>query len=451
MQRRDFVKSSLAFGAATILTNSQSVRSAVANDRIRLGLIGCGSRSDWVSRDFLARPQDDVRFEYCCDAFIDRAISRAQQLTRDDVSPKTTQDARVLFDDPNVDGVVLVTPDHWHALHTIQACEAGKDVYCEKPLCRTPFEGEQMIAAAKKYGRIVGAGNQSRSASYCRTAKQAIEAGALGKIEFVRVHNMWSDALPTVKTGETKPEGLDWDRWLGPAPYRDYSSTYMGGLLWGYFWDFGNGILATQGVHQLDIARWILGLERPKSCYTVGGFDRERLLTQAPETSSTVFDFGNMVMNVEQTMNCPYMLETDWEVREKEMHPYWYQNSTRIEIYGSKYLMVIARLGAGWQVFDRTKDRLPVVKAEDFGSYSELHLAHMSDFIDAMRERKQPASPVEECFKSTMLVLYANISLRAGSVKFDVDQNTGKIVNCPEAEKFWRPKYRKEYDIPEIS
>jgi len=451
MKRRDFMKSTLAASAITVLSNAKSARSVVANDRIQMALIGCGSRSDWVSRDFLARPQDDVRFAYCCDVDITRAENRAKGLIRDDITPRTIQDANIIFDDKSVDGVVLVTPDHWHALHTIQACQAGKDVYCEKPLCRTPFEGEMMIKAAQKYGRIVGAGNQTRSSNYCLTAKKFIEDGNLGKIEFVRIHNMWREGLPTVKTGVPVPETLDWDRWIGPSPYRDYSPTYMEALTWGNFWDFGNGLLATQGVHQIDVARWILGLNFPKTCYSVGGLDRERLLTQPPETQSTVYEFDNLIMNIEHVMNCPYMLETDWEVRENKIHPYWFQNSTRVEIYGDKFLMVISRLGAGWQVFDRTKDRKPVVKAEDFGCYTQLHKDHMSNFIDAMRQRKAPASPVEECYKSTMLIIYANIALRSGSGKLEIDPVTGHITNCPETQKLWRPEFRKEYDIPEIA
>ncbi len=450
MKRREFVKSSLAVGAATILSNPKSARGAVANERLRLGLIGCGARSDRVCSDMLRHPGDDVRFEYCCDVNISNAENRAKQLTRDGVAPKIVQDARAVFDDKAVDAVVLITPDHWHALHTIWACQAGKDVYVEKPLSKSPFEGLQMTAAAKKYGRVVAAGNQTRSAEYCRNAKRLIQEGFLGDIEFVRVNNIWSDQLPTVQTGVSVPQGLDWDRWLGPAPYREYSPTYTSSLVWGYFWDFGNGLLATQGVHQIDIARWILGLKTPRSCYTAGGLDKKRLEDMTPTTSSTVFDFGSLIMNVEQTMRCPHMLETDWEVRESDMHPYWFQNSTRIEIFGSKYLMVIGRLGAGWQIFDRTKQRQPVVKSQEYGNYSRLHLAHTNDFIDAVRERREPNSPVEECRLSTLLVQYANISLRAGGVKLEIDEKTGEITNCPEARRFWRPEFRKEYDVPEI-
>ena len=449
MKRRDFLKNSAAtLGMTTILQNAASVYATPANNRVNLAVIGCGSRSDWVCRDMLIRPQDDVRFSYCCDVDIRRAANRANQVKRDDVEPKVVQDAQIVFDDPSVDAVVLVTPDHWHALHTIQACQAGKDVFVEKPLSRTAFEGEMMIQAAKKYDRIVAAGNQTRSAPYCLSAKKFIEEGNLGKIEFVRINNMWREGLPTLQTGVKVPEQLDWDKWIGPSPYREYSPTFMQSLTWGYFWDFGNGLLATQGVHQIDVARWILGLKTPKSCYSMGGFDKARLVDQTPATHSVVFDFGDMAVNIEQVMNAPYMLETDFEVRQSDMFPYWYQNSSRIEIFGDRFLMVISRLGAGWQVFDRTKQRLPVVKAQEFGRYTNPE--HMSNFIDSVREHKSPNSPVEECHLSTMLIHYANASLRAGCVKLEIDQNTGKITNCPETQKFWRPEFRKQYDIPEI-
>ncbi len=448
MKRRDFVKLTSTIGAFTILTNPHSVYSSPSNDLVNLAVIGCGSRSDWVCRDFLKRPQDDVRFSYCCDVDLNRARNRMNQVKRDGMDVKVTQDARVVFDDKSVDAVVLVTPDHWHALHTIQACEAGKDVYVEKPLSRTAFEGEMMIRASQKYNRIVGVGNQTRSAPYCLSAKKFIEEGNLGEIEFVRVNNMWNYPLPTLEPSTPVPDSLNWDRWVGPSPYREFSPTFMKSLVWSYFWDYGNGVLATQGIHQIDVARWILGLKIPKSCCSWGGFDKERLKDQPPSTNSIMFDFGNMIMNIEQMLGTPYMLETDMVVRESDMFPYWYQNSSRIEIYGTRYLMVISRLGAGWQVFDRTKQRQPVVKAQEYGRYTNPE--HMSNFVDAIKERKAPNSPVEEGHLSAMLVHYANASLRVGGVKLDIDQTTGKITNCPDTMQYLRPEFRKEYDIPEI-
>ena len=160
------------------------------------------------------------------------------------------------------------------------------------------------------------------------------------------------------------------------------------------------------------------------------------------------FDWGEYLMQVDQIMGVPYMLETDMVARQSDIFPYWPQNSTRVEIYGQNALMIIGRLGAGWQVFVRTKDRQPVVKQQEFGRYTNPE--HMSNFIDSIREHKQPNAPVLEGHRSTMLVHYAHMSLRAGSVKLEIDPVTGKVTNSPEAMNFWRPEFRKEYDIPEI-
>ncbi|MDO5113649.1 MAG: Gfo/Idh/MocA family oxidoreductase [Planctomycetia bacterium] len=450
MKRREFLKTSAAgLGMATILNNPASVNATPVNNRVNLALIGCGSISGLHRQQFIQhRKEDDVRFLYAVDVQQSRAERAAKEVSKPDQPTQAVQEMKVALDDKNVDGVIIATPDHWHALATIRACQAGKDVYVEKPVARTPFEGEQMVNAAKKYHRIVQVGTQTRSAEYVMNARKYIEEGHLGRIEFCRIHNMWPvqgpDSVPTAPI----PEDLLWDVWLGPAKYREFSPLYMRGLQWEWFWDLGIGILGVQGIHQIDMARWVLGLKYPKTAYSVGILNAPPGGRETPDTQSTVFEFGNMVVNLEQTLGKPYMLETDGEVRNGDMFPYWYQNATRVEIYGQKALMVIGRLGAGWQVFIRTKDRKPVTIAQEYGRYTMYH--HLFDYVESIRSRKTPNCPVEEGQVSTMLVHYANISYRAGGVKLEIDQETGKITNCPETAKFWRPEFRQPYDIPEI-
>lgn len=455
MKRRDFLKSGSAATTAAIgsytgsfilLNNPGSVLATPVNDQVNLALVGCGSRSGML-RDAIVK-RADVRFLYAIDVQASRAANAAKITSKPDTATQAIQDIKIALDDKNVDGVVLVTPDHWHALHTIMACQAGKDVFVEKPLSRTPFEGEQMVNAARKYNRVLQVGTQSRSAQYCKNAKQYIDEGNLGKIEFCRVHNMWPTQGPSTIETAPIPADLLWDVWLGPAAYRDFSPLYMRGLQWEWFWGLGVGILGVQGVHQFDVARWILGLKYPKSVYAVGKLDCPPGGRETPDTLSAIFDFGSLVLNVEQTIGKPYMLETDWQVREGDLFPYWYQNATRIEIYGSKALMVIGRLGAGWQVFIRTKDRKPVTVAEEYGRYTSDD--HIYNYVDCIRTRKPTNCPIEEGFYSTMLVHYMNMSYRAGEVKLLVNPDDGHITNCPATNAFWRPEYRKEYDIPEI-
>ncbi|MDO4575881.1 MAG: Gfo/Idh/MocA family oxidoreductase [Planctomycetia bacterium] len=448
MKRRDFVKTcGTGLGLAMILENAASVYAAPANERLNMALIGCGDRSGMLTDDFLRREPNDVRFLYAVDPQQDRAERGAKRISRDGVNAQAIQDARRVFDDPEIHAVVLVTPDQWHALHTIQACQAGKDVYVEKPLSRTPFEGEQMIRAARKYKRVVQVGTQSRSAAYCESARQYIADGKLGDVDFCRVYNMLDRSGPaSIEKGKTPPETLNWDIWTGPSVLHDYSPTYLFG--WKWFWEYGTGQLGLSAVHQLDIARWILGLKTPKMVFSTGHQDRYTTGRNIPDTQATILDFGKTIVNVDQSLTKPYMLEVDWEVRNGDMFPYWTQNATHIEVYGTKGLMMIARLGAGWQVFVRTKNRQPVVKAQEYGRYTNV--AHVNNFIDCIRSRNEPAGTVENGHLSTMLVHYANISYRLGSVKLEIDQATGKILNCPEAAPLWRPQFRKEYDIPEI-
>lgn len=435
-------------GLATVLKDASSVRATPVNDRINLAMLGCGDRAGLIVGPLKER--SDVRFLYFVDPLTARAANRAKLNSWPDVEAKILPNANPVFDDKDVDALVLASPDHWHALQTIQGCQAGKDVYVEKPVCRTPFEGEMMIKAARKYQRVVQAGNQSRSAAYCDSAKKFIQDGMLGDIDFCRVYNILERTGPhCVQKGEQVPEGLDWDYWSGPAPLLDYSSTYVNGGGWKWFWEYGTGQLGRSAVHQIDLARWLIGATFPKSVYSVGHFDRGEGGRTIPDTQATVVEFEKCIMNLDQTISKPYSLEADWQVRENDLFPYWPQDATHIELYGTKGLMKIARLGAGWQVFTRTKNREPQVVAQDFGRYPNM--AHLCNFLDCIRSRKDPNACIEDAHVSTLLVHYANIAWRVGGLKLEIDPKTGAIRNCPEAAALWRPEFRKSYDIPEIS
>ena len=445
MKRRTFLKTSAAAGLATILSNAKSVTATPVNDRINLATFGCGDRAGLVDGPLSER--EDVRFLYVVDPFTNKAANIAKMVQKPDCETKVLANGTQVFDDKDVDAVVLVTPDHWHALHTIMACQAGKDVYVEKPVCRTPFEGEMMIKAARKYKRVVQAGNQSRSANYCDTAKQYILDGKLGDVDFVRVYNILERTGPhSINQGEKCPDGLDWDYWNGPAPQLPYSSTWI--TNWKWFWEFGTGQLGRSAIHQIDLARWLISAEFPKSVYSIGHFDRGEGGRTIPDTQSTVIEFEKCIMNIDQTISKPYYLEADWEVRENDLFPYWPQDATHVELYGTKGLMKIARLGAGWQVFTRTKNRQPQVVAQEFGRYPNK--THLYNFLDCIRSRQDPNANIEDAHRSTLLVHYANIAWRLGGIKLDIDPTTGAIQNQPGAAELWRPEFRKPYDIPVI-
>ncbi|MDR0705230.1 MAG: Gfo/Idh/MocA family oxidoreductase [Planctomycetaceae bacterium] len=444
MERREFLKkgtqTSLGFGIGLTILNGKSIADTSANNKINLALIGCGGRGTALIRGF--RGFGDVNIAYCCDAQKERGEKIAEE-----VKAKHAGDMRTIFDDKNVDAVVCALPDHWHALGAILACQAGKDVYTEKPASQSGWEGQKMVEAARKYKRIVQHGTQNRSAPYNIKAKQYIDEGKLGTIHLCRVFNQKREMNSfKIKTGEPVPENLNWDNWLGPAAERPYSSTIVS-RNWHELWDFSSGDVLNDGVHQIDLARWLIGKEIPKSAYAVGGrFTDPNSDAQTPDTLIASYEFDDLTFTVEETLYSNYILKIDGGVRDSDMFPYWMQCATRIELYGTKGLMMVGRHGGGWQVFDRPKDRQPVVKAQEFGRFPDPE--HKRNFLDCIRSRELPNADIEKGHRSTSLVHYSTISYRLGGMKLDIDETTGVPKN-PEAAQYWKRDYRTPYVIPD--
>jgi predicted dehydrogenase len=456
MERREFfrtgISSTLGFGAGlTILANASSARGAAANEKINLALVGCGPRGTALLHGFESggthvtgfQDFEDVNVLYCCDVQKDRAERAAAR-----ANAKYAADMRTILDDKSVDAVVYALPTHWHSLATILTCQAGKDVFTEKPSSHSAWEGQKMVEAARKYKRIVQHGTQSRSAAYNKAARKYIEDGKLGKIHFVRVYNMKEVPNFNLDPNTTVPDGIDWDRWLGPAPMRPYSSSYTGWTpVWHHIWDFSCGDMMGDGIHQLDIACMLIGKQRPKSAYCVGGLFNSQGDAETPDTQVATWEFDDMVMTLEVALYTPYMLKIDAEARQSDIFPYWLQCATRIEIYGSEGLMVIGRQGGGWQVFVRPSNRQPVVRDSMHGRYPEVE--HKRNFIDCIRTRELPDADIEIGNHSTTLVHYATISYRLGGEKLLINQNDGTIVGNPGAAKYWKREYRAPYIVPE--
>ena len=448
MNRREFTKTTaLGFGAGlTLLSGTASVFGAAANEKIHLGFIGCGGRGRQLLGDFVLR--NDVHVLHCCDPFRERAEAAAGTVERSSelkTKPTLSTDMQTVLDDPNVDAVVCALPDHWHALACILACQAGKDVYTEKPASHSAWEGRKMVEAARKYKRIVQHGTQCRSAPYCIAAQKYIADGKLGKIHYVRVYNMKEWENFTLAPPTAVPEGVDWDRWLGPAPTRPFSPSYSS--VWHHLWDFSSGDMINDGIHQIDLTRMLIGKELPKSAYCVGGRFHSQGGAETPDTQMITWEFDDLVMTFELTLYTPYMLKIDPEVRNNDMFPYWLQCATRIEIYGSEGLMMVGRHGGGWQVFVRTKNREPVVADSMHGRFPDPE--HKENFLACVRSRDLPNADIEIGHRSTLLAHYATISYRLGGQKLVIDPRTETITDNPEAMKLFKREYRKPYEVPE--
>ncbi len=292
LNRRDFLerthRSAVGLAAGlTILSNPRSVRAAPANDRLVLAMIGVGGgRGHSLAMGFLDR--DDCEIGYICD--VNRQLheprAEAYAARQGGKRPKCVQDFREMLTDASVDAVVIATPPHWHALATILCCRAGKDVYCEKPQSHNCWEGRQAVEAARKYNRIVQIGTQNRSAPYNFAAKRYLEEGKLGRIHLCRVHEQRYEANFQWGPDSDPPDTLDWDMWNGPAPQRKYNKAIH--TQWRQLWDYAGGQMAYQGIHQLDLARWLCGVDYPSGVYCAGGRFNTQGAAETPDTQSAV-------------------------------------------------------------------------------------------------------------------------------------------------------------------
>jgi predicted dehydrogenase len=458
--RRRFLDHSknAALGTAaglTILQNSRSARGAPAADKVILAAVGAGGRGTHLATHpewgFLCR--GDCQYAYICDPDSKKAGARVDPFAamQSGKKPKVVQDLRQVLEDKSVDAIVSATPDHWHALSTVWACQAEKDVYVEKPAHHSCWEGQQMVKAARKYKRVVQIGTQNRSAPYNHAARQYIADGKLGTINLCRIYNQKPPWGMTKKQPDgDPPTGLDWNIWNGPAPEHAYNAGLH--RTWHHLWRYSGGDIANDASHQIDLARMVLGVTYPKSVYSTGGrfaTNPEELVAETPDTQVALYDFDGLLVSFELTLFGSYMLKTDGVVRESDMFPFWAQNSTRIEIFGTEGMMVIGRHGGGWQVFVRPKSRQPVVKDQMYGRFPDP--PHKENFIQCIRSRNKPNADVLEGHRSALWTHYANISYRLGGQKIKIDPDTEQIVDNPDATKLFKRTYRDPWVVPEIT
>ena len=331
--RRTFLHragTAVAFAAAGPLI----LRSADSpNRRLRVAVMGVNGRGLAHIQGFLAQP--DVEIAYLCDVD-SRTLAKAANATAGKQSqpPRLVGDFRQALDDPSVDALSIAAPNHWHAPAAILACSAGKHVYVEKPGSHNPREGEWMVAAARRHQRVVQMGNQRRSWNWVQEAIAKVHAGEIGKVTFART--WYNNARPSIGHGKTAavPDWLNYELWQGPAPERPFKDNLLH-YNWHWHWHWGNGELGNNGIHALDVARWGLQVDRPRSIGCGGGryqFDDDQ---ETPDIYLTTFDFGGTGIS--------------WESHSH--HPYGFENAQfGITFYGDQGQLIIA--GEGYRVLD---------------------------------------------------------------------------------------------------
>jgi predicted dehydrogenase len=432
MNRRHFLMSSAAAGAAA-LKAAPSI-----NDTVRVACVGI--RGQGRAHIHVYSQMPTVEIAALCD--VDESV--LNQRTQEMVSagkkkPAGYTDVRKLLEDKSIDAISIATPNHWHSLIGIWACQAGKDVYVEKPCSHNIFEGRQLVRAAEKYNRIVQHGTNSRSGVAVREAVQKMRDGLIGEVYMARgLCFKWRDTIGR-KPEEAVPAGVDYDLWTGPAPLHAFTRNRFH-YNWHWFWDYGNGDIGNQGIHEMDIARWGLGVKYPSRVSAIGGhfmFDDDQ---QTPNTMVANFEFDEggkkkmLVFEVRHWM-------TNHEAGIGEGGKKKDSNTVGNTFYGSKGYLAIDGYGQYKTWLGRDQEPGPS-RNEDGNNWA--------NFIEAVRSRKQSDlnAPIEEGYMSTVLVHLANISYRLGrTLEFDAQNLSCK--GDPEATRMFTRQYRAPFVVPE--
>jgi predicted dehydrogenase len=450
-KRRDFIRKSVLGSAGIAIGgigfSSESYTSIIgANDRINIAAIGLGGRGGaHVSSWCALKDVRNVRLKTICDTDELRIAEKAKTVEqKTGIKPSTEWDMRRVFDDKEIVGVSFATPNHWHALGTIWACQAGKHVYVEKPACHNVFEGRKMIEAARKYNVRVQVGSQNRSIINIMEAIKFLHDGGIGDVYMARgLCYKPRDSFGIAKDSEP-PATLHYDLWLGPASWRPYNEK-RGHYNWHWFWDTGNGDTGNQGVNELEILRWGLNKnELPVSIFSAGGIygiDPEECAQETPNTQSCTFKYS------------------DGKILEFETRGRFTNGESGLGIkighifYGTEgYLELEA--GTGFWKAIRKREKEPIKGSNDDinKQAGSGEVSHFSNFIDAVRSGKNETlhCDINDGFYSSALPALANISYRLGrEVKLMSDYK--KFINDPEADAMLtRKEYRKPYVVPDI-
>jgi predicted dehydrogenase len=440
--RRTFIKKSTLAGAAAIFAPTIIPSTAFgANDRINAAVLGVNGRGQSHISSLMV--QKDVQVTTLCDP--DMRLLQARQKSfkekyNSDVALE--QDIRKVLDNKDIDVISIAMPNHWHSLATIWACQAGKDVYVEKPGSHNIAEGRKMIEAAHKYKRIVQHGVQLRSSPAVQEAIQLMQDGYIGKVYMARglVFRMRGDIGD--KGLSPVPKELDYDLWTGPAPMRPFTENLVH-YNWHWHWDYGNGDVGNQGIHETDLCQWGLDVGLPSKITSMGGKFLWKDCKETPEVLTSIYHYPE-----------------EEKIIQFEVRPWYTNNEDGVGVgnifYGDKGYIVVD----GYDKYQSFlgKDRTPGKSGSDGGAAgSEMDRGlggtdgHFENFIEAVRKRDSSIlnGPVETAHLSSALAHLGNISYQLDRT-LHFDPKTEKFVNDPEADKMLTRNYRKGFEVPDV-
>jgi predicted dehydrogenase len=436
INRRDFIRRAAATTAGVSLSMAgvSTDRVLGANDRIRLGVIGTGRQGVDNMENFM---RHGVEVAGVCDVY---EPNLANGLKAAGGKAKTYKDFRQLLDDKEIDVVINATPDHWHALPTVMACQAGKDVYTEKPVSVVVDEGKKMVEAARKYKRVVQVGLWQRSNVHFQKAVELVQGGLIGKVSFVRTWN-YSNIYPEGignPPDSDPPPGLDWDMWLGPAPKVPFNWNRFGvGDRWStfrYFYDYANGWPGDWGVHLLDIVQWAMKVDGPTALTASGSKFFLKDNSDTPDTLQITLEYPNFVATYENRL-----------INANSMYGHGYG----IEFHGTDGTMFLDR--GGFQVYPerKTEDKKEVDRTATMHMdvVNDGLFDHVGNLLDCMKTRKLPASDIEIGHRSSSTCLLANVALRTRE-RIEWDVTTQRLIKGgAAAQKLLSREYRAPWKL----
>lgn len=438
--RRDFLKNSAlaatAIGSVTVIPSKVWASEFAPSDKLNVALIGCRNMGFGILKHHL-----DTEMVNCvalCDVDENILKEKAEIVKNDfNQSPELFHDYRKVLERENIDAVIIGTPDHWHCLIMVEACQTGKDVYVEKPMSNSIGECNIMVKAAKKYNRIVQVGQQQRDNKVFIDVMGLIKSGEIGTLRKVNIWANFNYGLGSnPKPDGPVPEGVDYDFWLGPAPKRPFNPNRFHGS-WRHYWDYGGGLMSDWGVHLLDMGLWAGDItDPPKKAITyAANLSKQKMDRETFDTMNVIFPKDNYVINFDLTAGI-------------EQGPFG--SPYGIQFIGESGTLVADRhkyhLYPEW---DESK-KAPKVDKILYEKGHESHRQHVDNFLDCIKTRKTTSCPPEIGRAAALHAHIPNIAARVGIDILEWDDINNRFTNCDKANEYITPEYRKPWKLPNI-
>lgn len=434
--RRTFVKQGVLGTAGVMLSMNASAYSRIlgANDRLRFAVVGLNGRGKALMAAIQTVPNAEIT--YLCD--VDSKVlegAKQMMLKAGYSAPTLEKDYRKLMEKKDLDVVAIASPDHWHAPMALMAVQAGKDVYVEKPCCHNPAEGEMLVEAMGKYGKLIQMGNQQRSGMASQEAIRDIREGLIGEVYHGKA--WYANTRGSIGKGKVVavPDHLDWDLWQGPAPRSDYKDNYVH-YNWHWFEHWGTGEINNNGTHEIDICRWALGVEFPEKVNSSGGryhFDDD---WEFYDTQIANFEFGGGKMITWEGRSCNGQL--------------FFDRGRGVTIHGTEGTILLDR--NYYIAYNNKREQIKWVKegvasaTTDTLGRGGLDDLHMNNLVNGIRNGEALRSPIDDGYKSNLLCHLGNISQKTGRT-LNINPKNGRILNDADAMSMWSREYEPGWEM----